>query len=128
MLTFDFGGCSNQELVYGKEFDRELFEETERVGCLRRSHAPLDDIEKFAPIDPIQNRAAMSFVLVVKSRLYDLPTGFAVKETDEGKAIENDLFAHGAPLPCVLGEDLELRKTGPSKSPWPPEWDQEAPA
>jgi hypothetical protein len=45
--------------------------------------------------------------------LNDLPARLAVKKTDERKAIENELSAHGASLPGVRGEDLGSRKTGP---------------
>jgi hypothetical protein len=42
-----------------------------------------------------------------------------MKETDQGKTIENEPYAHGAPLPCVRGGDLEVKKTDPSKNPSP---------
>jgi len=58
-----------------------------------------------------------SLLLVVKSALNHLPAGFPVIETHQGKAIENELFAHGALLADVRGEDLESRKTGPLEKP-----------
>src|SRR6266536_256621 len=127
MLAFDFCCGLNQGLIHREKIDRQMFEEAKRIHRLGGTHASLDDVEKFAPVDPTQKRAAASLFLVVKSTLNHLPAGLAVIETHQGKAIENELFAHGAPLPGDRGEDLELRKTGPSKNPWPSEWDQGEP-
>jgi hypothetical protein len=114
-------------LVDGEEIDRELFQETERVHGLGRSHAPLDDVKKFTPVDPIQDRAGARFFLIVKGALNNLPARFTMIETHQGKTIEDELFAHGAPLLCVRGEDLALMKIDPLKNPSPLRWDQEEP-
>ena len=91
------------------------------------TYASLDDVVELAPVDPTQSRAAASLLLVVKSALNHLPAGFAAIETHQGKAIENELFADGAPLPDVRDEDLESRRSGPLKNPWLPESDPEEP-
>lgn len=128
VCAFDFRCGSDQRLVHWKEVDGQLFEETERIHGLRGADAALDDIVKLAPVDPAEDGTRARFVLIVESLLDDLPARFPVKETDEGKAIENELFAHGAPLRGVHGRDLGSVKIGPSKNPWPLRWDQEEPA
>ena len=127
MLAFDLGCRLNQRLIHREKIDRQLFQEAKRIHRLGMTYASLDDAVELAPVDPTQNRAAASLLLVVKSALNHLPARFAVIETHEGKAIENELFAHGALLPDVRGEDLESRKTGLLKNPWLPESDQEEP-
>ena len=125
MFALDFCCGSDQGLVHGVELDWQLLKEAKGIHRLGMTYAPLDDVVELAPVDPTQNRAAASLFLVLKSALNHLPAGFAVIETHQGKAIEDELFAHGAPLPGVHGEDLVSRKTGPLRSPWPPLWDQE---
>ena len=68
---------------------------------LYRTDATLNDIEEFAAIDPIENSGSMAFFLLVKGGLDVLPTGFSLKKGDEGKAIEDELSAHGALRPDV---------------------------
>jgi hypothetical protein len=99
-----------------------------RVHRFRGADATLYDIVKLAPVNPVEKGASPSLFLIVQSFLNDLPARFPVIETDKGKAIEDELFAHGAPLRDVLGGDLESRKTGPLKSPWPLQWDRGVPA
>jgi hypothetical protein len=106
-------------VVYRKEFNGQLFKETERILGLGGPDASLYDIVELSPIDPVEDRAVARSILIVESLLHDLPAGFPVKETDEGKTIENELFAHGAPLRGVHGGDLGTEKIGPLKSPWP---------
>jgi hypothetical protein len=90
--------------------------------------ALFDDIEKLAPNNPIQNCARPRLVLIVESLLNDPPAGFPVVETEESKTIEDELFAHVEPRFDVPGEDLESRKTCPSKIPWRLRWDRQGPA
>ena len=127
MLAFDLGCGLNQRLIHREKIDRQLFQEPKGIHRVGMTYASLDDVVELTPVDPIENRAAASLLLVVKSPLNHLPARFAVVEAHQGKAIENELFAHDAPLPDVRGEDLESGKTGPLKNPWLPESDQEEP-
>ena len=128
MLAFDFRRGLHQSLIHREKLNGKLFEKAKRIPCFGGADASLDDIEKLAPIDPVQDGAATSFFLVVESFLNNLPTGFAVVQTNQGEAIENELFAHGAPLPGVPGEGRWLKKNSLSENLWPFEWDREEPA
>lgn len=117
MFALNFRRGSDERLVDRVKLDRKLFKQAKRVQRFGEPGAALDDVEKFSPIDPIESRAAAGLFLVVKSALNNLPPRFAVKKADQRKAIENELFAHDAPLPGVRDEGLELRKTAPLKNP-----------
>jgi hypothetical protein len=125
MCAFDFRGGTHQRLIDRVKVDRELFEQAKSFGRFGGPDAAFENIEEFAPIDPVERCASPSFFLGVKGFLHDLPARLAVKETDKGKAIENELFAHDAPLPGVLEGDLGSGKIGPLGIRLPLRWDRQ---
>lgn len=127
VFAFNFCRGSHERLIDRKEVDGQLFEETERIGGLSGTDTAFDDIVELAPVDPVDDGAGARFVLIVERLLNDLPAWLPVKKTDEGKTIENELFAHGAPRRGVHGGDLESGKIAPLKNPWPSQSDQQEP-
>jgi len=117
VFAFDFRRGSDQRLVDRKEVDGQLFEKTESIGGPGGANTALDDVVEFAPVEPVEDGAGARFLLIVERLLDDLPAEFSVKETDKGKTIEDELFAHGAPLRGVHGGDLGLRKICPLRIP-----------
>jgi len=52
VCAFNFRRGSDQRLVYRKEFNGQLFKETERIRGLGGPDASLDDIVELSPVDP----------------------------------------------------------------------------
>jgi hypothetical protein len=117
MFAFDFRGGSDQWLVYREELNGKLFEKMDCVHRLGGADASPDDVVELAPVDPVEDGTGAGFFLVVQRFLHNLPAGFAVKKTDEGKTIENKFFAHGASLRDAPGGDLESGNICLSKTP-----------
>lgn len=105
MFALDISRFFDERLIHRIELNRELFEQSDCFYSPRSTNASLDDIEEFTPVDPIKGGPGIGFFLLVKGVLDSLPAGLVVEKTDQCEAIENELFAHDAPLPDVLGGD-----------------------
>lgn len=97
MLALDFRRVPHQCEVHFDQLDGQLFQEMDRFCGFDRPDLALDDVEEFAPIDPVQEGLGPGPLLLIQCGADFFPTGFFVKEADQREAIENEFFAHDGP-------------------------------
>lgn len=76
-----------------------------------RANLTLDDVEELTSIDPVQEGDGSGPLLLIQSSPDLFPTRLFLKQADQGKAIEDELFAHGVPPLGVHGGGRPLGRT-----------------
>lgn len=92
------------------QLDGKLLQKMKGLGGLSGPGPALHDVEEFAPVDSVQKGLSLGSLLLVESGLDLLPAELLMKQADQCKTIDDELFAHGAPPPgAPVGDRLSRR-------------------